>query len=117
MGAYQQDLRVIKEGGYKLPWDMTTLGHRQTNPLYMAGKASEYLREAVGVLTRRKEGKPAVKATKSPLYPDYYQNDFHFQTDGWMSAGSASVYEVSTETLFVGRQDASVLLHSTTAIA
>jgi len=43
---------------------------------------------------------------RSNLYPDYYQNNFHYQTDGWFSAASADVYEVSTETLFVGRQDA-----------
>ena len=28
------------------------------------------------------------------------------QTDGWLSSNSAKVYESSTETLFVGRQDA-----------
>ena len=27
------------------------------------------------------------------------------QTDGWLSDKSASVYETSTETLFIGRQD------------
>ena len=39
-------------------------------------------------------------------YPKYYQNNFHFQGDGWMSTKSANVYETSTETLFLGRQDA-----------
>ena len=43
---------------------------------------------------------------KSPSLPEYFQNTFHYQTDGWMSAASARVYETSTETLFVGRQDA-----------
>ena len=28
------------------------------------------------------------------------------QTDGWFSEKSASIYEASTETLFLGRQDA-----------
>ena len=28
------------------------------------------------------------------------------QTDGWLSEDSAKIYEVSTETLFLGRQDA-----------
>ena len=44
--------------------------------------------------------------TDPDLFPEYYRNDFHYQTDGWMSTRSASVYETSTETLFVGRQDA-----------
>ena len=30
----------------------------------------------------------------------------YVQTDGWLSEQSAKVYEVSTETLFLGRQDA-----------
>ena len=30
----------------------------------------------------------------------------HAQTDGWLSEDSAKIYEVSTETLFLGRQDA-----------
>jgi ubiquinone/menaquinone biosynthesis C-methylase UbiE len=33
-------------------------------------------------------------------------NDFHYQTDGWLSSDSANAYEASTETLFLGRQDA-----------
>ena len=31
---------------------------------------------------------------------------WHYQSDGWLSPASAAVYEASTETLFVGRQDA-----------
>jgi hypothetical protein len=44
----------------------------------------------------------------------YYQNDFHFQTDGWFSSKSAKVYEIVTESLFLGCQDAmqrSTLVH------
>jgi len=40
------------------------------------------------------------------MYPDYYLKTYHWQTDGWLSSASAKVYEVSTETLFLGRQDA-----------
>jgi len=40
------------------------------------------------------------------MYPAYYQTNFHYQTDGWMSDDSAKVYEVATESLFLGRQDA-----------
>ena len=35
---FQQDLAHIKAGHYKMPWDMTTLTHRQYNPLYAAAK-------------------------------------------------------------------------------
>ena len=42
----------------------------------------------------------------SVVCPADYMNTFHYQTDGWLSQHSAKIYEVSTETLFVGRQDA-----------
>ncbi len=41
--------------------------------------------------------------TASPFRDD---NASLLQTDGWFSEKSASVYETSTETLFLGRQDA-----------
>lgn len=43
---------------------------------------------------------------KTPMYPEYYQNDFHFQTDGWFSTRSARAYNMVTEMLFFGQQDA-----------
>eukprot|EP00443_Scrippsiella_acuminata_P060241 CAMPEP_0115554928 /NCGR_PEP_ID=MMETSP0271-20121206/97547_1 /TAXON_ID=71861 /ORGANISM="Scrippsiella trochoidea, Strain CCMP3099" /LENGTH=95 /DNA_ID=CAMNT_0002988671 /DNA_START=129 /DNA_END=413 /DNA_ORIENTATION=+ len=39
-------------------------------------------------------------------YPEYYLRNFHYQTDGWLSDASARIYEVSTEALFTGTQDA-----------
>jgi ubiquinone/menaquinone biosynthesis C-methylase UbiE len=35
-------------------------------------------------------------------YPRYYQRNFHWQTDGWLSDGSARRYEPSVELLFGG---------------
>jgi ubiquinone/menaquinone biosynthesis C-methylase UbiE len=34
--------------------------------------------------------------------PDYFTQDFHFQTDGYLSEGSAKLYDVQVETLFYG---------------
>ena len=34
----KQDLAAIRAGEYALPWDMTTLSHRQYNPLYILRK-------------------------------------------------------------------------------
>jgi ubiquinone/menaquinone biosynthesis C-methylase UbiE len=34
--------------------------------------------------------------------PDYYAQDFHFQTGGYLTAGSAKLYDVQVETLFMG---------------
>lgn len=40
------------------------------------------------------------------FYPDYYLQNFHWQTDGWLSVQSARSYEYTTEALFSGCQDA-----------
>jgi ubiquinone/menaquinone biosynthesis C-methylase UbiE len=34
--------------------------------------------------------------------PDYYARNFHFQTDGYLSAQSAALYDIQVETLFLG---------------
>lgn len=104
--AYYQDYENIKEGKYILPWDMTTTSHRQFNPFYVSRKAFAFGQEATETLRRREQGKTENVWLKSFNVPEYFQSTFHYQTDGWMSAKSAGVYESSTETLFVGRQDA-----------
>ncbi|KAL4451802.1 hypothetical protein ABPG75_007464 [Micractinium tetrahymenae] len=106
MLMFWQDHENIKEGRYALPWDMTTPGHRQYNPLYILQRGAAFLQEAVATLRRRDVGVPDQVWLKSGYLPEYYQSTFHYQSDGWLSATSAKVYETSTETLFVGRQDA-----------
>jgi ubiquinone/menaquinone biosynthesis C-methylase UbiE len=34
--------------------------------------------------------------------PDYYAQDFHFQTGGYLTEGSARIYDVQVESLFMG---------------
>jgi ubiquinone/menaquinone biosynthesis C-methylase UbiE len=38
-------------------------------------------------------------------YPHYYLRNFHWQTDGWLSERSASLYDFSVEVLFQGTGD------------
>jgi len=54
---------------------------------------------------KREKGKDEIPFV-SGMYPEYYMNNFHFQSDGWLSSRSSNVYEFSTETLFFGHQDA-----------
>ena len=123
--VYKQDLKRVNDGTHRAPYDMD-LRHRQFNPAFVADKSLRFASEARSTLRKHaaatkqrlsREGREsdieqgaAVSGTRvwlsSPLYPDYYLNTFHWQTDGWLSKASAEVYEVSTETLFVGRQDA-----------
>lgn len=102
---YRQDYKNIREGLYKEPYDMD-LGHRQYDPFFVLGRSRKFLKEASATLSRRSKGQAEDVWLKSGLYPDYYLNTWHYQTDGWLSRESAGVYETSTETLFLGQQDA-----------
>lgn len=41
-----------------------------------------------------------------PEVPEYYQRNFHFQTDGYLSAHSAALYDYQVDMLFAGATDA-----------
>ncbi|HWE21186.1 MAG TPA: class I SAM-dependent methyltransferase [Hyphomicrobiaceae bacterium] len=53
----------------------------------------------------RRAGKDATTAKREPgaaAVPDYYAQDFHFQTGGYLTEESARLYDVQVETLFMG---------------
>ena len=53
----------------------------------------------------RRAQKDATTARSEPsagVVPAYYAQDFHFQTGGYLTEGSARLYDVQVETLFMG---------------
>lgn len=44
--------------------------------------------------------------TQADGLPDYYRQNFHFQSDGWLSDNSAALYDTQVEVLFTGAADA-----------
>ncbi len=44
----------------------------------------------------------ATEAANDPDMPDYFRQDFHFQTGGYLSDDSARLYDMQVETLFMG---------------
>ena len=53
----------------------------------------------------RRAGDNATSAAEVPgaeALPDYYRQDFHFQTGGYLSEDSARLYDAQVETLFYG---------------
>lgn len=123
--SYEQNWKWVEKGILNYPWDaaiQATEGgsvqfqfdHKQSNPLFALSETSRLARESIGVWGRRVRlaGKPSgvwlqdgANGNSGVEYPSYYLNDFHYQTDGWLSSESAETYEVSTESLFLGRQD------------
>lgn len=104
--AHRDDWLRIAASVHRAPWD-ASLRHRQFGPLYIARNVARFLRNSQETLDRRAAPEPDTSVwLESSIFPPYYKSTFHFQSDGWLSRASADAYEVSTETLFVGRQDA-----------
>ena len=54
---------------------------------------------------RRRAARDATSAAEvfgAEMLPDYYRQDFHFQTGGYLSEDSARLYDAQVETLFYG---------------
>ena len=72
------------------------------------GRLRAMLRDLPSTVERRAQGVfDTVKehAADNDL-PDYYAQDFHFQTGGHLSDDSARIYDVQVDTLFYGSSDA-----------
>lgn len=104
LSAFANDYAAIEAGHIALPYDASPT-HRQFNPLFAARESALFLREAVLNLERRGSEAPPLWVETDSTLPSYYKS-FHYQSDGYLSSRSASVYEASTEALFLGRQDA-----------
>lgn len=70
----------------QIVWDGIKIEYRRRR-----GKTTEFSPEAQSLLDR---------------LPRYYQRNFHFQTDGYLSGESAKLYEHQVEILFQGAGDA-----------
>ena len=98
----EQDWRNIEEGYYRLPESVVA------DPLAALQKAGRYFADLRHVDRRRcADGNDEVfRATPPGRYPRYYLQNFHYQTDGWLSRRSAELYDHQVEVLFGGGADA-----------
>ena len=99
-----RDLENIEAGHYRMPHDLAE------TPLRALARARSYFTDLRAV-ERRRHGREAfeVRETEPPRdsdYPAYYLQNFHFQTDGWLSRRSARLYDHQVEVLFGGGADA-----------
>src|SRR3954451_2344076 len=109
---FRQDLANVEAGIYALPED-----HDGTWPLLL-DRSRLFFRDLPAVHRRRESGnyREILNRTTQGKRPDYYLQNFHFQSGGWMTADSAQRYDVQVEVLFRGtanaiRRQALVPLH------
>lgn len=101
---FERDLANIAAGCYRLPRDLVPM------PGSAVRSAARFFRDLPKVARRRRDraGAEAFRSPPpgTPRLPRYYIQNFHFQTDGWLSADSARLYDHQVEVLFAGGADA-----------
>lgn len=99
---FKQDWQNIQAGYYAGP------ERARLEPLRALRKARSYFSDLPKLDQRRvKRGGTEIRnQIKSNFYPEYYLQNFHYQTDGYLSDSSAELYDTQVEILFAGTADA-----------
>jgi ubiquinone/menaquinone biosynthesis C-methylase UbiE len=99
----EKDWRNIEQGIYAKPYDMKAPDFRK-----LARASVRFWRDAKKVDERRMaKGHSEVNTEdRRDKFPRYYLQNFHYQTDGWLSEDSARLYDTQVEVLFTGTADA-----------
>jgi ubiquinone/menaquinone biosynthesis C-methylase UbiE len=96
---FEKDLANVEAGLYPLPLDISQEMRR-------ASASPGYLADIPRVAARRRRnGHNELKNSANDL-PRYYRQNFHYQTDGYLTADSAKLYDFQVEALFSGTADA-----------
>jgi len=99
---FRRDWANIEAGLYRMPHDMWP------NPLAVLRQSGRYFGDLPAVNRRKREGRADEVAAPpdSRRLPRYYLQNFHYQTDGYLSDDSAALYDYQVEVLFTGGADA-----------
>ena len=98
---FELDWDNIQAGHYRLPHDLVS------QPLRGLGLARRYIEDMRRVERRRVERQvKELPEDAGGRYPDYYLQNFHYQTDGYLSRESARLYDHQVEVIFGGGADA-----------
>ena len=95
---FAQDWKNVEAGLYPAPLNILKEIGRAT-------KSIDYLRDMPRVVNRQKRHGHSEVPDKADL-PRYYRQNFHYQTDGYLSDRSAQIYDFQVEALFAGTADA-----------
>jgi ubiquinone/menaquinone biosynthesis C-methylase UbiE len=93
-----KDARNVRDGIYPIPVeDSASFASRI--------EAVRLMLDDLPQSTERRTEKRAFEAAQLPEavgMPDYYVQNFHYQSGGWLTEESAKVYDIQVETLFMG---------------
>jgi len=99
---FERDWKNIESGIYRLPADLPA------DPAAAVERSMAFFRDARAVDERRLARRHSEVLTPAlrGRFPRYYLQNFHYQTDGWLSEKSARLYDTQVEVLFTGTADA-----------
>ncbi len=98
--AFHQDWKNIEAGRYSMPAELRRLPSLPG----LRKQSRDYIRDSRKV-ARRKHARGHSEVLTRPntkKYPRYFLQNFHYQTDGWLTVASAERYDMQVETLFTG---------------
>jgi ubiquinone/menaquinone biosynthesis C-methylase UbiE len=100
----ERDLANIEAGLYRMPHDLLVPPSRALR------EAAAFFGDLPSV-ARRRRARDGAELRRTPAdpgaaLPAYYRQNFHFQTDGYLSDRSARLYDHQVEVLFGGGADA-----------
>jgi ubiquinone/menaquinone biosynthesis C-methylase UbiE len=99
---FAQDLANVEAGIYPLPAD------HDGSWLRVLDRSRLFFRDLPAIAERRKRHATheVLNAQTSGRRPDYYLQNFHFQSGGWLTDDSADRYDSQVEVLFKGTANA-----------
>jgi ubiquinone/menaquinone biosynthesis C-methylase UbiE len=98
----RRDWQNIRAGRYKPPHDLVP------SPAAALRQSLRFFADLPAVNLRRRDRLNSEVDAPGPRgrYPRYYLQNFHYQTDGYLSERSAALYDYQVEVLFLGGADA-----------
>jgi len=99
--VFEREWRDVEAGLFPAP---RALG---PDPAEFLRRSLPYFRDLPQVDARRhgKAGDELPPGEQGDGLPSYYRQNFHFQSDGWLSEHSAAIYDTQVEVLFTGAAD------------
>ncbi len=99
---FRRDLENAERGAYPLPRD------HHGGLLETIGRSRRFFADLPAAARRRREGNSHEAGTLQAAgsLPDYFVQNFHYQTGGYLTRESAEIYDLQVEVLFSGSANA-----------